>query len=61
LFFSEFDTLSFPDQSEELKYTGETIDGKAWGKGLMTYKSGELRYGASLKNLFFFAPEKEAK
>jgi hypothetical protein len=45
--FSEFDTLSFPDQSEELKYTGETIDGKAWGKGLMTYKSGELRYGAN--------------
>jgi hypothetical protein len=30
------------------KYIGETKNGKAWGKGLMTYKSGELRYGEML-------------
>jgi len=30
------------------KYIGETKNGKAWGKGLMTYMNGELRYGEML-------------
>jgi hypothetical protein len=47
---ADFETLYFDDDNEDdrLKYIGKTRNGKAWGKGLMTYKSGELQYGEML-------------
>ncbi len=51
IFFAvaDFETIYFDDDDDDddipkqrLKYIGETKNGKAWGKGLMTYKSREL-------------------
>ncbi len=61
LIFADFETLenlddNFYDQKgnrdQRQKYIGETKNGNPWGKGLMTYKNGELRFGEMLTFLF---------